>query len=37
MQMEILLEAKNLSKEYVKTTGFFSRTRTSIKALDNYR
>ena len=35
MQMEILLEAKNLSKEYVKTTGFFSRTRTTIKALDN--
>jgi len=33
--MEILLEAKNLSKEYFKTTGFFSRTRTSIKALDN--
>ena len=33
--MEILLEAKNLSKEYVKTTGFFSRARTSIKALDN--
>ena len=33
--MEILLKAKNLSKEYVKTTGFFSRTRVSIKALDN--
>ena len=33
--MKILLEAKNLSKEYVKTTGFFSRARTSIKALDN--
>ena len=33
--MEILLEAKNLYKEYSKTTGFFSRTRTSIKALDN--
>ena len=33
--MKILLEAKNLSKEYVKTTGFFSRTSTSIKALDN--
>ena len=33
--MEILLEAKNLSKEYVKTTGFFSRTSSSIKALDN--
>ena len=33
--MENLLEAKNLSKEYFKTTGFFSRTRTSIKALDN--
>ena len=33
--MEILLEAKNLSKEYFKTTGFFSRNRTSIKALNN--
>ncbi len=33
--MEILLKAKNLSKEYIKTQGFFSRTRTSIKALDN--
>ena len=33
--MENLLEAKNLSKEYFKTTGFFSRSRTSIKALDN--
>ena len=33
--MENLLEAKNLSKEYSKTTGFFSRTHTSIKALDN--
>ena len=33
--MKILLEAKNLSKEYFKTTGFFSRTRTSIMALDN--
>ena len=33
--MKILLEAKNLSKEYSKTTGFFSRTHTSIKALDN--
>ena len=33
--MEILLEAKNLSKKYVKTTGFFTRTQTVIKALDN--
>jgi len=33
--MKILLEAKNLSKEYVKTTGFFARTSSSIKALDN--
>ena len=33
--MEILLEAKNLSKNYVKTTGFFTRTQTVIKALDN--
>ena len=33
--MEILLEAKNLSKKYIKTTGFFTRTRTVIKALDN--
>jgi len=33
--METLLKAKNLSKEYIKTQGFFSRTRTSIKALDN--
>ena len=33
--MEILLEAKSLSKAYVKTTGFFSRTRITIKALDN--
>mgnify|MGYP000698721278 CR=1 FL=1 len=33
--METILEAKNLSKEYFKTTGFFSRNRTSIKALDN--
>jgi len=33
--MEILLEAKNLSKKYVKTTGFFTRTKTVIKALDN--
>jgi len=32
--MEILLEAKNLSKEYVKTSGFFARTQSSIKALD---
>lgn len=33
--MEILLKAKNLSKKYTKTTGFFSRTQHSIKALDN--
>ena len=33
--MKILLEAKNLSKKYVKTTGFFTRSSTSIKALDN--
>ena len=33
--MEILLKAKNLSKEYIKTQGFFTRTQTSIKALDN--
>ena len=33
--MQILLEAKNLSKKYVKTTGFFTRKQTVIKALDN--
>ncbi|MAR99923.1 MAG: ABC transporter ATP-binding protein [Nitrosomonadales bacterium] len=33
--MEILLEAKNLSKNYVKTSGFFTRTESVIKALDN--
>ena len=33
--MEILLEAKNLSKNYVKTSGFFTRTQSVIKALDN--
>ena len=33
--MTALLEAKNLSKEFVKTEGFFSRTRSSIQALDN--
>ena len=29
------LKQKNLSKEYIKTQGFFTRTQTSIKALDN--
>tara|TARA_B100000902_G_scaffold112851_1_gene114091 strand:+ start:201 stop:1001 length:801 start_codon:yes stop_codon:yes gene_type:complete len=33
--MEVLLEAKNLSKNYVKTSGFFTRTQSVIKALDN--
>ena len=33
--MEILLEAKNLSKEYIKTSGFFTRTKSSVKALDD--
>ena len=32
--MEILLKAKNLSKQYVKTTGFFARSKTVINALD---
>ena len=32
--MEILLKAKNLSKQYVKTKGFFARSKTVINALD---
>jgi len=33
--MKKLLETKNLSKTYIQTQGFFSRTKTSIHALDN--
>ena len=29
--MEILLEAKNLSKEYFKTTGFFLELRLQLR------
>ena len=33
--MKELLIAKNLSKQYTQTQGFFSRTKTSINALDD--
>lgn len=33
--MKKLLETNNLSKTYTQTQGFFSRTKTSIHALDN--
>ena len=33
--MRYLLSAKNLSKQYIQTQGFFSRKKTIIDALDN--
>ena len=33
--MKYLLSAKNLSKQYIQTHGFFSRKKTVIDALDN--
>ena len=33
--MSYLLAAKNLSKQYIQTQGFFSRKKTVINALNN--